>query len=431
MAMQETELQHLIEIEKKETPPDTSNLVATETHPLQTKDYPEDFDDLASIEEPIVNLESLHKIASVKDDLVKVKSTLVAIVDTMAADPSMITQWSKYWGELPLWQKILGGVALSAPTVAAGLFAHMATLLMIGGVTGVAYTASGIILDDHHVHNVSIAERLKQGVSDLAELLMVTISALEAIANDLKIEIAKFAKENTKLADNVSELQSEVESLTNQVELFKKTQELLRETREDLERTAESLKSSVVQQTELLNKNQLMLDQVKAEYEKNEQQLSLKIAELLAVRKGMELELNRAKLVSVTLQGTVTTLTDAAINGKEQQEQFLANLDTLLKDESGGFGKFATQICEAEKQLVVVRQQLHESKERYNALLDRQEEQVTRLEQLGIENIPAKVNTADAINTKGLRQHGIYKPASRCDASSAIPSFQAQPLRVS
>lgn len=436
MAMQETELKDLLNQEKAN--PGTFDLIATQTHPLQTEELPDNFDALVSLEEPKVDLESLKKITSVKEDLLKVKGTLVGIVDTMADDPSMITRWSKSWGELPLWQKIIGGVALSGPAVAAGLFAHVAALMVIGGVTGVAYTASGIILDDHHVHNVNIAQRLKQGVSDLADLLMLTINALEKIASDLRVEIEKFAIENTKLADSVTELQSEVESLSNQVELFIKTQDLLRETRNDLEKTAESLKTSVVEQTDLLNKNQLMLEQVKVDYEKNEKQLSAKIAELLSVRKAMDLEVERAKLVANTLEGTVLSLTGTVIKDGEQRVQFQENLDKFLKDKEGGFDKVATRICAAEAELEQVKNQLSDSTQRYKELLDRQEEQVTRLEQLdkelGTENIPPKSNrknTATSTNTKGLHQNGFYTP-NKCH-TAPIPVVEmphGQTIRV-
>jgi predicted DNA-binding ArsR family transcriptional regulator len=432
MAMQEKELKDLLNQETAN--PGTFDLVATQTHPLQTEELPENFDALVSLEEPKIDFESLKKITSVKEDLLKVKGTLVGIVDTMADDPSMITRWSKSWGELPLWQKILGGVALSGPAVAAGLFAHVAALMVIGGVTGVAYTASGIILDDHHVHNVNIAQRLKQGVSDLADLLMLTINALEKIASDLRVEIEKFAIENTKLADSVTELQSEVESLTNQVEIFIKTQDLLRETRNDLEKTAESLKTSVVEQTDLLNKNQQMLQQVKADYEKNEQQLSAKIAELLSVRKAMDLEVERAKLVANTLEGTVLSLTGTVIKDGEQRVQFQENLDKFLKDKEGGFDKVATRICAAEAELEQVKNQLSDSTQRYKELLDRQEQQVTRLEELGAENIPPKsnrTNTATTINTKGLHQNGIYT-TNKCRTvpTSVVEIPHGQTIRV-
>ncbi|WP_298625687.1 LegC2/C7 family Dot/Icm T4SS effector [uncultured Legionella sp.] len=421
MSIQETVLQDLLKNEINT--PIASDLAAAQTHPLQIEALPEHLYDLSALEESKIDLESLQKITSVKDDLLKVKGTLVGIVDTMANDPSMITRWSKSWGELPLWQKILGGVALSGPTVAAGLFAHVAALMVIGGVTGVAYTASGIILDDHHIHNVNIAQRLKQGVSDLADLLMLTINALEKIAHDLKVEIGKFAIENTKLADSVVELRSEVESLTNQVEVFMKTQELLRETRNDLEKTAESLKNSVVEQTELLNKNQLLLKQVKVDYEKNEQQLSAKIAELLAVKKSMDLEVERAKLVANTLEGTVLSLTGTVIKDGEQRAQFQQNLDLFLKDKEGGFDKVATRICDAEKELEEVKKQLSESTDRYKELLDRQEEQVARLEQLGIENIPPqnyRTSTGIMSSTKALHKNSIYNVKSHCTASVPV-----------
>ena len=218
MGVQETELQD--QQNKLVTKPKNSELKPTESHPLQTTELPETLEDLTSLEIPKIELESLNRINSAKNDLIKVKETLGTIIDTMANNPSLISRAAKAWGELPLWQKILGGVVVSGPVLAAGLFAHVGVLMVIGGVNGLAYTASGIILDDHHVHTVDIAKKLKEGIFSLADLLQITINALEKIVESLQVEVEKFIVENAKLANNVTELKSEVTSLTAQVEIF-------------------------------------------------------------------------------------------------------------------------------------------------------------------------------------------------------------------
>lgn len=405
MATNETELQSLIASEA--TNPTPAGSEETITEPLDTAQQSETVEDLALPTEIKPEIESLKKIAATKADIMKVKESLGSIIDTMSANPSIITRAATMWGELPLWQKIVGGVVLSGPTLAAGLFAHIGVLLVIGGVTGAAYTTSGLILQDHHTCNVNIVERLKAGVFSLADLLQVTIDALDRICQELKVEVEKFAKENVKLAENVSNLQDEVGTLTNQVELFIATQKLLRETRIDLEKTAKSLQESVEDQTQLLQKNEELLTQVKHDFEVNQQQLSEKVAELQEVREAMGLEVEKVRVVGDVLLGTVTNLSSTVVSDTAQRDAFKKKLEEFLSDKGASFDKAADRICKAEQELGVAKRALVESTERYKELLDRQEEQVARLAEidkdLGEENVEPK------INTKGLHEHGIYK----------------------
>ncbi|HIF0302623.1 TPA: hypothetical protein ACXYLJ_002929 [Legionella pneumophila] len=49
------------------------------------------------------------------------------------------------------------------------------------------------------------------------------------------------------------------------------------------------------------------------------------------------------------------------------------------------FDQVAERICEAERKLSVVTKQLEESNQRYRKLLDRQEQQIIRLEQIDVD----------------------------------------------
>ncbi|RUR18992.1 hypothetical protein ELY21_05565 [Legionella sp. km535] len=408
MGDQDKELQ--AQDSKVVTKPINSEPEPTESHPLQpTTDLPETLDDLTSLETPKIEIESLQKITTAKNDLLKVKQTLSSIIDTMASNPSIINQASKYWGELPLWQKILGGVIVSGPVLAAGLFAHVGVLMVIGAVNGLAYTASGMILDDHHVHTEDIARKLKEGIFSLADLLQITINALEQIVVSLKVEIEKFIVENGKLADSVSDLKSEVTSLTTQVELFVKTQSLLRETRNDLEQSAEKLKSSVEVQTELLAKNQELLDQVKEDYKKNEQQLNDKIAELLAVKNAMDKQIQQATLVSTTLQGAVETMAGTLVQDEEKRAHFQKQLDEFLSGRKEGFHNIANRICDAETKLAELTGKLSDTQQQYNQLLAVQEGHISRLEQIGVqpdaENVEPKKPKGRGSHGQGIFSH--------------------------
>lgn len=153
-----------------------------------------------------------------------------------------------------MWQKVTGGIVLTAPTLAVGLFAHIGVLLVIGGVTGITYTAGAIVLDDHHTCNVNIAKRLKEGLFGLADLLQITIEALDSIRKKFAEEIEKFKNENLRLTDNIDRLGSEVESLSAQVELYIEIEKMLRKDTNEMEQTVKKLQESTTKQTDLLEK---------------------------------------------------------------------------------------------------------------------------------------------------------------------------------
>ncbi|OCH98308.1 hypothetical protein A8135_12185 [Legionella jamestowniensis] len=117
--------------------------------------------ELSNLTVPLSPQDELAKIAITQEQLTQIKQSLGAIIDTMQQNDSLFSRAATFWGNLPLWQKILGGIVLTVPTLAAGIAAHIGILLAISGVTVVAYTASGIVLDDHHSCNKNIADRLK------------------------------------------------------------------------------------------------------------------------------------------------------------------------------------------------------------------------------------------------------------------------------
>lgn len=373
---------------------------------------------IATINKPIVietlvpDKTSLENIVATQKQISQVKASLGTIIDTMAQNPSLFTRAATYFGEIPLWQKITLGLGLSVPTLAAGIFAHVGVLLVIGGVTVVAYTGMGIVLDDHHHCNINIAERLKSGIFNLADVLQLTIDALDTIRTKLAAEIEKFKTENLKLAEHVAELGDQIDLLSAQVELYIETEKLLRETKVALEETAAKLNASTSEQTELLKQNQDELSRITKAYSKSQEQLTDKIGELTTVRVSMGLEVEKAKKVAATLQGTVSTLSGTVIDDVKQRQAFQEKLTVFLADKESSFDTIAERICMAERELTRVKDELKNSNERYNELLARQEKQIARLEALDNKITPEPMKSKDHV-AELLNINGIYakKPA--------------------
>ena len=359
--------------------------------------------------------DSLENIVATQKQLSQVKATLGSIIDTMAQNPSIINRAARYYGEMASWQKITLGLGLSVPTLVAGLFTHVGFLLLASGVTGFAYTATGIVLDDHHNCNVEIADRLKKGVFSLADVLELTIGALETIRKDLAAEIEKFKTENLKLAKHVVDLGEQLELLGPQIELFKETEKSLFATKNALEETVKQLQDSTTDQTKLLQENQAELAKITKEYRKSQEQLSEKYLELTTVQVTMASEVEKAKKVNATLSGTVTTLSRVVISDTSQREAFQKKLDLLLSEKETGLEKVTERMSDTERDLETVRKDLQAVKteltsslESHKVLLKEQAKQVERLKA-----IPSPLPVVGGGFEVLTEKHGVLKDSGK------------------
>ena len=96
-------------------------------------------------------------------------------------------------------------------------------------------------------------------------------------------------------------------------------------------------------------------------------------------------EVEQARSVGLVLSGTVETFSNIVIQDKEQRAAFQNRLEDFLNNKEKSFVEVAERICEAEHKLSVVTKQLEQSNQRYRKLLDRQEQQIIRLEQIDAE----------------------------------------------
>ncbi|WP_454783778.1 LegC2/C7 family Dot/Icm T4SS effector [Legionella sp. WA2024007413] len=337
---------------------------------------------LLNPDSPEHDLDSLQSIALTQQHLAQVKKSLGEIVESLQDNPSLISRAAAFWGELPLWQRIIGGVAISGPTLIIGAAAHIGFLVTISGVSALAYTTSGIVLDDHHYHTRNIAQKLKEGIFGVAEILELTIGALDAIRKKLAVEIERFKEENEKLARNISRLNEEVETLSAQVEVYVETEKLLRKTKDELEKTAASLKLDVEKQNKQFETTQKELMKARDEHSRSLVLLSQKTSELSEVRISMGAEVEKAKKIASTLEGTVRILSSTAITDSNQRLSFQEKLNSFLDKKAASFDQVAERICKVESELLEVKSELKASTERFNKLLELQERQLQRLQSL-------------------------------------------------
>ncbi len=328
--------------------------------------------------------ERFEKIVTTQNKIQKIKADLNQLIQAMNQNPSLLSRAASFWNEIPLWQKITAGVVVTVPLLMIGLMANLVALITLSIVTGIVYTVSHILLENHQSQNTDNIEGLKAGISSLADLLDSVISTLELLREQLAIEIDAFQKENARLTVNIEQFSEQIKSLKSQINELTDTEKALRATQIELEFTAKTLKGSLEGQSQALENTQKELEQVVKAYKENQNQLSDKIKQLDDIKEKMGKEVEQARAVGLVLSGTVETFSNMVIQDKEQRAAFQKRLEEFLNNKEKSFVEVADRICEAEHKLSVVTKQLEESNQRYRKLLDRQEQQIIRLEQINV-----------------------------------------------
>ncbi|WP_412757396.1 LegC2/C7 family Dot/Icm T4SS effector [Legionella bozemanae] len=374
MATNEEELQLLIEIDTPKAI-NQEELQKTPIEEIQTK-----LQRINSDADP--EQDKLQKITITKEIFEQIRKSLQETVKSMEKNPSIFSRAAEYWGALPLWQKIIGGVALTVPTLIIGIVAHIGFLLAICGVTAVTYTAGGLILDDHHKCSTSAVESLQKGILGLADLLELTINALDIIRQQLAVEIQKFVKENARLVENINALSKQIDEIDKQVMATSKVNIALGETKDGLEAVSGVLKDGVTQHTDFLKQNREKLDRITEAYNNSQKELAEKVLEVKKVRDELGEDLKRAKSMIDTLHSTISQLSTTTIGNEEQRLAFQEKLDLFIKDKESSFLLIADRICDAERKLALTQKELESSNTRYQELLKIQERHIDTLKTL-------------------------------------------------
>ncbi|MBL7478505.1 LegC2/C7 family Dot/Icm T4SS effector [Legionella bononiensis] len=329
--------------------------------------------------------ERFEKIVTTQNKIQKIKVDLNQLIQAMNQNPSLLSRAANLWNKIPLWQKITAGAVLTVPLLLTGLMANLAALITLSIVTAIVYTASSFLLDNHQSQNTDNSEQLNAGISSLVELLDTIISTLDLLREQLAIEIDAFQKENERLTESVQQFCEQIKTLKSQISELNDTEKALRATQIELELTAKTLKGSIEEQSQVLENTQKELEQVVLAYKDNQNQLSDKIKELEDIKLKMGKEVDQAQSITLVLRSTVEALSKTVIADEEQRTSFQLRLNEFLTNKEKSFDQVAERICEAERKLAVVTKQLEQSNQRYRTLLDRQEQQIIRLEQLDAE----------------------------------------------
>ncbi|WP_133127472.1 hypothetical protein [Legionella nagasakiensis] len=307
---------------------------------------------------PKTSQESLSQLHITQQQISDIKRYLNAIIASLQDDTSLITKAANVWGKIPTWQKIVIGIGVFGALIALGVFAQLMILTIIGSLGGIGYLGASLLLDDHYSEHKQAKENLKNGVYALVDLFDTIIQALNKIRMQLTQEIEHFQEENTQFKISIQTLNEEITVLGQEVRKLSTTQQALHITEHKLSRLHE-------------------------EYQQTKEALQEKINELAQLQTASLLEIEKLRKINLTLQSTIQVLSNTVIEDEAQRREFLNRLETFLADSTASFHLVADRICEAERELARVKEELKLSNQRYAELLDKHAAQLSRLERLG------------------------------------------------
>ncbi len=372
------------------------------------------------------NTKGLESIAPSNELLIQVRNSLEAIIDSLEQNPSILTSITKFWGSLSIWEKIFGGILISGPTLVIGVAANVGFLVTLSGLSAGAYITSGVVFEDHYEHTKIITEKLKRGVFEIADVLVLTIRSLDIIRQKLATEVEKFQQENKRLTFNINRLSDETNDLSVQIASYMITEKHLRQTKEQLEQTADELKKDLGLNQEKYDIAISEIDVLKHQHEQCTRLLTSQVEELTTKRQELENELEKTRKLTSTLQLAVQTLSSTVINDAQQREVFQKRLESFVKNKEQSFTQVADRICAAESELISVKKQLQASLERHTELMERQNQLIERLELID-QLVPETPTTRDtkinigALCTFGLITKGEKAEKAPKDSSSLKP----------
>ncbi len=327
-------------------------------------------------------VDSLSEIIKTRDNISKVKENLNVIIDCIADNPSIVTRLSSVWGNMPTWQKVAPLVITVPPLLMPGI----GSLLAFGGAT-VVYSTSAIILEDHHSCNENIKQRLREGISSIADILEITIVALDTIRARLIDEVDKFTKENEKLAKQVISLQTNLSDLHMHIEAIQDIESDLRESQDKLKKEIVELSKNSKEEKELLRKKQEELDTTSIVYKKTQEELSKKIEELRRLREELATEITKTKNISEVLEKAVGTLSTQLIEEQKQKQEFERKLNSLIQGKEDAANRLIDNMSNTHQALKSAKEDLELNNKRHKELLAQQEELIKKLETIDLKQV--------------------------------------------
>ncbi len=355
--------------------------------------------------------QSIAEVETNQGSVATIKALIDSIIDSIAKNQSMLTRAALFWGKMPLWQKIGIGILLIAPTLILGIILQLTALIIISALTLIAYIPTSYILDNHYEHDEQVTDKLKDSMTIMATSLEAVLETMDEIKSKLADQIESFHNENERLTTGIIDLSSKIDLLMQESRELIKTEQELRVIQLELENTEKKLRRSVDEHTELLQKNKQELENTSKAFEENQTELSKTTLELEKVRSELSKEIDKNLKVTAALKKTVEEIAPTFIMDEEIIIEFQKKLEQFISDKEKTCVQLVQRICDATKELSLVKDELQRTECRFKALLERQAQSVDQLakksESAPSQSKPDAQKTSSADNAKKIQKFGI------------------------
>ncbi len=322
---------------------------------------------------------SIQKIVITKEIFKKIKDALHDTIASMEQNPSYLSRASKFWGQFALWKKILIGIAITIPTLTLGIVFHLWFLLAICGVTAIIYTGATILFHNHQKCQTNATEHLEQGVFGLADLLELTITALDSIREQLAAEVNKFSEENMTLQKSSEAFKEQNKQLAIELDATATLVCELQLIKNNLESTSSELEIETTKLTALLTASEKAQEQTMQAYK--EAVIKLEEQSIVLANKQAQLQesLEEAGKLTTVLGEVTAGMSSLVINNEGERARFNESMQQLLQNKESTAEIF-TSICQTKKQLEVTQKLLAANNTHYESLLETHRSQIEELQ---------------------------------------------------
>lgn len=330
--------------------------------------------------EDLVEPSPLDSVGLSQDQLVQFKHDLKQIIESMNPGTSWFHRASIFWANLPLWLKVVAAIVLIVPPFVIGIVLHIASLIVISVAVFIFYSAFSFFFYNHKQSAESSNDQIEQEIYKLANGLDTVIFSLDVQSKKISDELDDFHVKNRKLEIKVNELSTHRLKLEQTSILYSELVGDLQVNNNDLDSTLDSLSHSKLKHLENLQIYQNMIVQFKKDQELNQHELSEKISELNRVKNELSEALQIPNSLLPALKESVEQLMLKAFKRKEDQVRFQENLDLFLSKKEGSADVLIQRLNDTQHKISVIKEALNVNHRRYEDLLNREDDVITRLE---------------------------------------------------
>lgn len=332
--------------------------------------------------EPFLFKQNLNPILTTHTQIIKIKTDLFKLIDTIEQSPSIITRFANFWSSLPLWQQISIGVVLSIPALLTGIFTKIAVITTLGALLLITHVAISYLLYNHHKYQSTNTDELKQGIGKLADLLGNLLKQLSALSKEFTNEINKLSLENKQLATTIAELTTKMQDLKQNIKVLHASNQYLLSSKTELEQVVTEINVLNEEQSNKLHLTKQEFALLKTEYEQQNTELTKRINELSSAMTQLGLEMESLKPINETLKKLGQEIILKAVKEEKHGNEFMHKLDDFVSNQKQALTEYFNCVNQASKNLSLIAEELAQNRKRHQGLLQEHSKLIVEQEQL-------------------------------------------------